>query len=130
MRPQKNHQNLIRRMFCALLGLLMIVQVGAGTLPVEQTTGDDSLRMVICTGAGMQTVTISLIDGSVERSSDPGDVKCPLCVIGAVDLVADFEPPVRASSFQRASCERAIAKLGPIRAVHRLNPIRAPPRFL
>jgi len=130
MRSHEHPAGLIRRVFAACAGLLLAVQVAIGFFPVELPPEDGTIRVVICGGGGMQTVTISLIDGSVQTSSAAGESKCPLCVVGAVDLAEPFTPPTWSSAFQ--SLPRDCAAPAPIMA--RLHdpaqPIRAPPVVL
>lgn len=114
----------------ALLAVLLAAQVATAFLPmaVSDTAGKSGITLVICTGDGVRTITLSEDGDAGDAPAGPmPDGHCPLCIVSA-DLPTDpFEAPgVRrvGAALTRAWSE-APQTLGQPRG--RPDAIRAPP---
>ena len=131
MRASVILRHLTDHLLGGLLCLLLAVQVAFATQPSSPAADANTIQVVICTGDGLQTVTIDLTDGSVKTSHDSmGQAKCPFCLTGLADLAPVFVPPVRPA---RLGCRAAVVSAPQRMASHRpatATPIRAPPALL
>jgi hypothetical protein len=130
MRAALRPYGLFQRVLGAALSLLLAVQVASGYFPVDLPLEEGSIRVAICGPEGLQTVTISLIDGTVDTSSATGESKCPFCLLGLVDPAVEFSPPARAMAFARVPYVSPVARQVSVLAYDPAVPIRAPPVFL
>ncbi|MFN3280071.1 MAG: DUF2946 family protein [Tabrizicola sp.] len=130
MRSNGRFHDVARRSLAALAGLLLTLQIAIGFFPADPPLEDGDIRVVICDGGAMRTVTISLIDGTLRTHSQPGDLKCPLCVAGAVALALPATLPAWLPAVLTASYDETGEVPVLAQAEDRAQPIRAPPLVL
>ena len=112
----------------AALAVLLSLQFAFMHAPSPAASGAEGIELVICSGDGIQTITLDLADGTrKERPSGPQGSKCPLCVVGAALVFDHPDRPLATAEFH--AVRYPLAAQGPAQSARpcRTRAIRAPP---
>lgn len=115
-------------MLSAALVAVLSLQFAFMHAPVSAAQADGGFEIVICTGDGVQTITVELADGTQqERPAGPQGSKCPLCVVGAVLVFDHPDRPLTSAEFHSVRYPLAARPLSHPARPCRTGAIRAPP---
>ncbi|MEZ5753496.1 MAG: hypothetical protein R3D90_01600 [Paracoccaceae bacterium] len=119
----------LRAIVLSALALLMAAQVALATFPHEAPVAPGELRLTLCAdGTGPKSIVIRIADGQpVEGKSSAANADCPLCVMGAAQVTAEFAPLQRPLSRGRAIVRPPVIAVLAQGTQDPAHAIRAPP---